>query len=73
MAESISQVTGHGATDIAATGTFENVDRTLVYSVVGSDRLRNAMKEYKKQIRMLLSTSHPDGTPLNGRFAMQPE
>ncbi|HUM85298.1 MAG TPA: YitT family protein [Lachnospiraceae bacterium] len=71
VAESISRVTGHGATDIAATGTFENVDRTLVYSVVGSDELRSAMKSIKE--------ADPDAfinvirtELLNGRFAMRP-
>lgn len=48
IVECISQITGHGATDIQAMGSYENAPRTLVYSVVGSDELRAVMRKIKE-------------------------
>lgn len=48
VTECIYSITGHGATDICATGTYLNSPRTLVYSVVSSDELRQLVGKLKE-------------------------
>lgn len=45
VADMIYELTGHGATDIDAYGSYQNADRTIVYSVVSSDELRTVVAE----------------------------
>ena len=45
VADMIYELTGHGATDIEAYGSYQNADRTIVYSVVSSDELRTVVAE----------------------------
>ena len=45
VADMIYDLTGHGATDIDAYGSYQNADRTIVYSVVSSDELRTVVAE----------------------------
>jgi uncharacterized membrane-anchored protein YitT (DUF2179 family) len=45
IADMIYELTGHGATDIEAYGSYQNADRTIVYSVVSSDELRTVVSE----------------------------
>ena len=45
VADMIYDLTGHGATDIEAYGSYQNADRTIVYSVVSSDELRTVVAE----------------------------
>lgn len=71
ITEHIHAVAGHGATEIMALGSYEEQPRTLVYSVVGSDELREVMRGIK--------AIDPDAfvnvirtEQLNGRFVMKP-
>jgi uncharacterized membrane-anchored protein YitT (DUF2179 family) len=63
--------TGHGATDIMAVGSFDQSPRTLVYSVVGSDELKEVMKGIKR-IDPTAFVNVIRTEQLNGRFIMKP-
>jgi uncharacterized membrane-anchored protein YitT (DUF2179 family) len=71
IAALISQVTGHGATEIMAVGSYENQPRTLVYSVVGSDdlhKLNRRIPEVDPEAFVNVIRTEQ----LNGRFALPP-
>ncbi len=48
VADTINKLTRHGATRIAAHGTYNDSERQMIYSVVGTDELKKLIKEIKK-------------------------
>lgn len=48
VADAINKLTRHGATRIEAHGTYNNSERQMIYSVVGTDELKRLVKEIKK-------------------------
>jgi len=48
VAKKIYELTGHGATDIEAYGSFEHKGRTIIYSVVSSDEIKKVITSIKK-------------------------
>ena len=48
VADAINKLTRHGATRIEAHGAYNNSDRQMIYSVVGTDELKRLVKEIKK-------------------------
>ena len=43
----IDNMTRHGATSIDVTGTYEGTKRTMIYSVISTDELRDVMQHIK--------------------------
>ena len=48
VSDAINKLTRHGATRIEAHGTYNNSERQMIYSVVGTDELKRLVKEIKK-------------------------
>jgi uncharacterized membrane-anchored protein YitT (DUF2179 family) len=48
VTDKIYELTGHGATDIKAYGSYENASRTIVYSVVSSEELKKVVSAVHK-------------------------
>lgn len=71
VTECIYSVTGHGATDIDAVGTYENRKRTMVYSVVSSDELR-VLVEKLREIDSEAFVNVIKTEQITGRFHMKP-
>ena len=71
VAECIYSVTGHGATDINAIGTYENRPHTLVYSVVSSDELKDLVVKLK-EIDNEAFVNVIKTEQIAGRFHMRP-
>ena len=71
VAETISRMTKHGATRIDATGMHDEKKRSMIYSVIDSDELRDLIKEIKKTdpdaFINSVKTDH-----LSGRYFMRP-
>ena len=71
VAETISRMTKHGATRIDATGMYDETKRSMIYSVIDSDELRDLIKEIKKTdpdaFINSVKTDH-----LSGRYFMRP-
>lgn len=71
VAECISNVTGHGATDIKVVGSYENTPRTMVYSVVSSDELKKVVEDLKN-IDSTAFVNVLKTEQVTGRFRMKP-
>ena len=44
----INRITGHGATTMNATGMYKHAEKTMLYSVIGSDELKAVTEEIAK-------------------------
>ncbi len=71
VADAINKLTRHGATRIEAHGTYNNSERQMIYSVVGTDELKRLVKEIKKiDANAFINIVRTDR--LIGRFYMTP-
>ena len=71
VADAINKLTRHGATRIEAHGTYNNSERQMIYSVVGTDELKRLVKEIKKiDANAFINVVRTDR--LIGRFYMTP-
>ncbi len=71
VADAINKFTRHGATRIEAHGTYNNSERQMIYSVVGTDELKRLVKEIKKiDANAFINVVRTDR--LIGRFYMTP-
>ena len=72
IADMINRITMHGATQWQATGMYEGVERSMIYSVIDSDELKMILREIKavdpKAFINVLRTDH-----LMGRYYMRPK
>ena len=71
VAETISELTSHGATEIDATGVYQGRSRAMIYSVIDSDETREVIKKVKERdpgaFINSVRTEH-----LSGRYFMRP-
>jgi len=71
IAEEIHKITEHGATEIEARGAYEEKPRTLIYSVVGSEELKQILKEiHRIDPNAFVNVIRTE--LLNGKFIMRP-
>ena len=72
IAEMINSMTMHGATELKATGMYEGMERSIIYSVIDSDELKMIMRGIQdvdpKAFVNVLRTDH-----LSGRYYMRPK
>ena len=72
VADAINKLTRHGATRIEAHGTYNNSERQMIYSVVGTDELKRLVKEIKKiDANAFINVVRTDR--LIGRFYITPK
>ena len=71
VAETISRLTSHGATEIEAKGMYNGKNRTIIYSVIDSDETRQVIKEIKEEDpEAFINSVRTDH--LSGRYFMRP-
>ena len=72
IADAINSLTRHGATRIEAHGTYNDHERQMIYSVVGTDELKPLIKEIKRiDANAFINVVRTER--LIGRFYMTPK
>ena len=71
VTEIIDEMTRHGATSMDVTGTYEDTKRTMIYSVISADELKDVVHHIRmadpKAFINVIKTDQ-----LAGRFHMRP-